>query len=420
MSERRKILFISPEFILPPQTGGSIRSTQIMLGLARHYKVTTLVPHKRSDVELALKNFPELDAVDWTSMVDHPAYRMNSLKSKLRMHARNWLQRKAEQRWRGVFGGWFFAPLYTWHPILEYLKDKSYFPDVVVIEHTRHAATLLHAKKLWPEALVVCNSQNVESEIIRQQAAGGPNEKAFYSKLVEKIERSVLSRLDILWTCSKDDEEKYRRLGIAPRHFGIVPNGVDTAKVGYTAQKTQHLEPVVLFSGTLCYKPNVDGVKWFCEAVWPLVLKSLPSAKLQIVGRMPSGEVYELSKKSASVSVIADVPSLQTYLDRSSVGICPLFSGSGTRLKILEAFAAGLPMVSTRLGAEGISAENSTHILIADEAEQFANSVVEILQNPEAANSLRSNARKLAEGKYDWNVITEGAAIQLQKIALKA
>jgi glycosyltransferase involved in cell wall biosynthesis len=410
----KNILWLAPESILPPKHGGSLRSYNLIAGLSQYFHIKTLVPQNAESLREVIDQYQISQSIDWIPVEKHPAYLFRSISEKIKMHYRNWRHSKNLKMWNGVFRDWYFAPLVTWYPILESLS-RNFTPQFVVIEHTRHAATLLFARKLWPKAKIIANSHNVESVLLRQNA-GQDRKTAAYLKRVEDYERKTLSQFDLLWTCSDDDLLKYQKIGVNPKKPSVLPNGVDLRKFAISERRELAEKPTIIFTGTLCYEPNIQGIQWFYSFVWPLIKSRIPEVQLHLVGLSPAEEVLSLANLDKDIYIFPNVPDVQPYLSRSHVGICPLLSGSGTRLKILEAFAAGLPMVSTRIGVEGICAENSKHILIVDDAIQFANGVVYLLENPEEANKMRASARKLAEERYDWEIIVKNAALDLRQL----
>jgi glycosyltransferase involved in cell wall biosynthesis len=325
-----------------------------------------------------------------------------------------WREEQLRRSWEGVCSGWFFGPLITWNGILEQILPAT-APDIVMMEHTRHSASLDTVRRLRPEALLVVNSHNVESYLVRQimpESFTVPRRQMMVRRL-EDYERELNQRCDVLWSCSLADQERYRQLGITRPACGVVPNGVDTHSTPFMETMPRSGNPQILFTGTLCYEPNINGVHWFHREVWPILKGMVSQVRWQIIGRAPSHSIRELADNDNAINVAADVPSVQPYLNEAHVGICPLFAGSGTRLKILEAFSAGLPMVSTRLGAEGIDAVPFEHILIEDDPANFASAIAWLLRNPWEAHLIRQNARRLAVEKYDWSSITDLASTQL-------
>jgi glycosyltransferase involved in cell wall biosynthesis len=161
----------------------------------------------------------------------------------------------------------------------------------------------------------------------------------------------------------------------------------------------------VLFFGTFNYFPNRDGVLFFLREVWPKLLASHPQARLKIVGADPPPEV--LAYKGPRVDVAGQVEDLRPHLAEAAVAIAPLLVGGGTRLKIVEAMAMAKPVVSTRLGAEGINATPDREILLADDPEAFAAAVGRILDDSELRARMGQAARALVEARFSWDAATE-------------
>jgi glycosyltransferase involved in cell wall biosynthesis len=154
------------------------------------------------------------------------------------------------------------------------------------------------------------------------------------------------------------------------------------------------------------WMPNADGMLWFVREVLPLIRKRRPRVSLAVVGRNPSAEIQQLAQSQPGVTVTGTVPDVRPYLWNGKVSIVPLRIGGGTRLKIYEAMAAGTPVVSTAVGAEGLAAEHPREIRIADDAEATARECLELLDNAEAARQVATAARKLVVERFSWDEIT--------------
>lgn len=409
-----RLLVLSPEPIVPPGHGGSLRSVNIIVGLARHFETTALVPQSQAEIDSGVLSNPELKTVHWVSIWNHQKLRPANLLKKLRRRLDTRREEQLRFRWKGVYRDWYFGPLSSWNYRLETVFSET-SPDVVMIEHTRHSATMDMVRRLRPQALRVVDSHNVESELLRQvlpEALPMQRRQKIVQGL-EDYERQLDQRCEVLWSCSSNDESRYRQLGIQRPVMGVVPNGVDTK--ANPCRESQPLSdiPRILFTGTLCYEPNENGIFWFYREVWPRLTELVPKIRWQIVGRAPSQAIVDLAKNDDSIDLAANVASVQPYLEQAHVSICPLLSGSGTRLKILEAFSAGLPMVSTRLGAEGIEAVPDRDILIEDNPAEFACAIARLINIPAESERIRKSARRLVVEKYDWSILTDKAASQL-------
>jgi glycosyltransferase involved in cell wall biosynthesis len=192
--------------------------------------------------------------------------------------------------------------------------------------------------------------------------------------------------------------------------ISVVPTGVDLATFVYDPE-ARPAEPRVVFTGSMDWKPNIDGVEYFCREIWPLVLAEVPRARFQIVGRDPHPRVRQLA--SASVEITGTVPSIVDYLRQASVVVIPLRIGGGTRIKIYEGMAMGKATVSTSVGAEGLDVHDGHDIILADEAGAFAAGIIRLLQQESTRRQFEAAAAATA-GRYDWSVISEGFAGVLQ------
>jgi glycosyltransferase involved in cell wall biosynthesis len=182
--------------------------------------------------------------------------------------------------------------------------------------------------------------------------------------------------------------------------FSTIPICVDTASV--TPVRAQPGALNVLHLGTMFWPPNVEGVLWFVREVWPLVRQQVPGASFTIVGKNPPEVVRSLAQDGAGIHVTGYVADPLPYLEAAGAFIVPLFSAGGMRVKIVDGWRWGLPVISTSIGAEGIHYRDGENILITDTAESFARAVAQVLQDPELNQRLRLNGRRWVEETYDW------------------
>ncbi|MFT3893212.1 MAG: glycosyltransferase family 4 protein [Anaerolineales bacterium] len=184
----------------------------------------------------------------------------------------------------------------------------------------------------------------------------------------------------------------------------VVPIAVDTQKQQPVNCKAGSKNIVTL--GTLHYPPNADGIRWFFNEVFPLIRKRVPDATLTIIGKNPPQDFLDLAAREPdAVKVTGYVPDLVPYLEQSALMVVPVRAGGGMRVRILEAFAYAMPVVTTTIGLEGIHAELEKDVIVADTAEDFAKRVSELLENGSLRERLSTNGRHLAETKYDWQVV---------------
>ncbi len=182
----------------------------------------------------------------------------------------------------------------------------------------------------------------------------------------------------------------------------VSPNGVDTKAIEYRLPGKAHQ---ILFVGNFRHSPNLDAILYFVKEIYPLIRKRDLSARLVIAGANPPDKVKRTAM-DPSVTVTGFVPDIIPFYYSSGCVVAPITRGSGTRLKILEAMAAGVPVVSTSIGIEGIEASDQRDILIADKPDKFADSVLRIFADRDLANNISKNGRMLMEEKYDWDTIS--------------
>jgi glycosyltransferase involved in cell wall biosynthesis len=247
---------------------------------------------------------------------------------------------------------------------------------------------------------------NVETIIWQRQVqnASDPLRKAYFSLQAKRMfdfERQVCRAAASVIAVSETDAETMRSM------FGVsrvssVPTGVD---MEYFARPDGIAEPVadLVFVGSMDWMPNSDGMLWFVREVLPLIHARRPDCALAIVGRQPGPEIRALAEQSPKIRVTGTVADVRPYLWGSKVSIVPLRIGGGTRLKIYEAMAAGAPVVSTVVGAEGLAVKSPTHIRLADQPAAFAEACLELLEDPQARTRMAGSAWQLVSSQFSWD-----------------
>jgi glycosyltransferase involved in cell wall biosynthesis len=199
---------------------------------------------------------------------------------------------------------------------------------------------------------------------------------------------------------------------LAPgRRIDVIPNGVDVDYFDAPSARAQAPRTTgpraqtLVFTGTLWYHPNKDGLQYFLNDIWPLIRERRPDVRFWIVGAGPVPAMLEEESLPEGVEVFASVEDVRPFLAASDVAVVPLRLGSGTRLKILEALAAHRPVVSTALGAEGLDLKPGRDLVIADSAAAFADAVLALLERPDEAGQLATHGREAVRRVYSWSAI---------------
>lgn len=279
--------------------------------------------------------------------------------------------------------------------------------DIVVIHHL-HLAPLVcdrHPGSTW-----VCELQNIQSatnDSLRHITLGRRQQWLYGREAAQsrRAEREVVRRFDHVVTVTREDA------ALLSGPSRIVPNGVELERFTATPLPSQ---PVLVFTGTLSYRPNVDGLTWFCEQVLPKVQLAVPDATLRIVGRNPVPEVIALGDRQG-ITVHQDVPDIRPFLSAARIAVVPLRIGSGSRLKALEAMAAARPVVGTTVGLAGLGLTDEAEF--ADHPDELAEVLIKLLADDECASKVAERGRRFVELQCDWKGIGSDYARLLLRAA---
>lgn len=261
-----------------------------------------------------------------------------------------------------------------------------------------------------PRALVF--QHNVECMIWKRTAekAGNALKKAYFANQWRRMiayEKKACSRFDGVLTVSEEDVRLMRQeLGLT-NVIGAVPTGVDT--LFFTPPATDSRVPLSLvFLGSMDWMPNIDGAQYFMAEIFPALKARYPGITVKFVGRTPVPSIRELAAKHPEVTVTGTVDDVRPHLASGQVMIVPLRVGGGTRIKIFEAMATGIPTVSTTIGAEGLPVEHDRHLLLADTPQDFVDAVGKLFDDAALRARLADAALDLVTTRYSWSsVITE-------------
>jgi sugar transferase (PEP-CTERM/EpsH1 system associated) len=255
-------------------------------------------------------------------------------------------------------------------------------------------------------------THNVEAEIWRRHAETAANPVARHLlaqqwRRMLRFERRALSRFDLVLAVSHNDSESFQRLypGALRRPVHVIQTGVDTQY--FTPASAPPDRPAhLVFSGSMDWLPNEDGMVYFVREILPLVRQAVPGTTVSIIGRAPTPAVRRLGEE-AGVEVTGSVDDVRPHVAAGCVYVVPLRIGGGTRLKIFEAMAMSKAVVSTTIGAEGLPVTDGRDILIADTPAAFAEAVVGLIRNEGWRRQLETEARRLVVERYDWSAVAQ-------------
>jgi len=251
---------------------------------------------------------------------------------------------------------------------------------------------------------------NVEARIWARHAKVGatPFHRAYFGlqhRRMRATEAALCASFDGVIAVSESDAAEFRS-AYALENVESVPTGVNTEFFRVTdpaAREAKHL----LFLGAMDWMPNIDGIRWFANEILPRLRRDEPDLRLTIVGRDPVASVRELHDPEHGLVVTGTVDDVRPYLERASVFVVPLRVGGGTRLKLFEGLATGIPTVSTTIGAEGLPLTDGVHLRIADEPSTIASAILSLMRDPVAATRMGETAAQYVRGTFGWDGIAQ-------------
>jgi glycosyltransferase involved in cell wall biosynthesis len=384
-----KILWVKAGKLLPVDTGGKIRSYNILKHLSRSHEVTLLSYYggqRDLDYEAAIaQELPGTRTIHTAAPDD--SVLAQSLDYLLRVFQ------------PAPFAVTKFTHAEVKRTLASWLGGNRF--DVAVCDFLSASLNFPH-----PHAVpCVLFQHNVETALWRRLASKESNPARRLAYRIEAVkmaryEAATLSRFSRVIAVSEHDRKQMLQVD-RNCEITVVPTGVDTHRFA-VAPHAETEPPRIVFTGSMDWEPNIDAVSYFCQEIFPQVRAEFPSVVFQIVGRNPHPKVKRLA--SDSVQVTGTVPSVADYLRDSTVVVVPLRIGGGTRLKIFEAMAIGKALVSTSIGAEGLEVQSGRDLLLADTPSAFADAILLLLRNGELRRKYEQAAVKLAT-EHDWSHI---------------
>ena len=386
VDDSRRLLFVSTRFLFPADSGGKIRTGQVLRGLkGGRFHITLAMPCSAAERDRF--------AADIAGICDELVYweppQRGTLAAKL-------------QRVTSLFGRYPVAVASDRSAagsavVRAALEAK---PDVVVFDFP-------HSVILAPERIEVPSvmfTHNVEAEIFQRHAevASSGLMRAVWRSQHRKMlrfEREVLERFDAVVAVSEKDCEYFRDNwsidGCRP-----IPTGVDTEFFVYQQPASDRQ---VVFCGSMDWIANIDAMEFFHSEVWPEVRKLVPDACMKVVGKAPPDEfARRVNNASPEWQFTGFVDDVREHVGGSGVFVIPLRVGSGTRIKAFEAMAMGCPVVSTSIGIEGLDVTDGEHYLNADEPAELAAAIARLLENAALRDSMSQAARSLVEARFGY------------------
>jgi glycosyltransferase involved in cell wall biosynthesis len=401
----KSLAIVIPETTFsPPQGGGALRVFHLLKELGRHFEVHAITGQSGESLRSAGEPFRLPENIHFHSPAETPRPRdlFDALPDR---YASAFRYRWHRRSFAGPANSVFLEMAHLLRSLLE--SEKI---DLIVLEHLESMTLSPLVRRISPGTRLVLDAHNIDHRLVMQGAQGRPDSVAIVREgdRLKEIESNLAREVDAFLACSEADREALTALNHEQLPGFTVPNGVDTDAKVYDRSPGKPSRATLLFCGSLDYAPNRDGILWFHECIWPLILHGCPHFRFRVVGRGNQEDpAYASLHRDPRVDFIGEVDELEPHYRESSACIVPLRKGSGTRLKILEAMAYGSPVVSTGIGAEGIEGNPGNDFLIADNPDAFARAVALVHEDLELHERLRRSARNLVESHYDWGKIGE-------------
>ncbi|WP_050029982.1 glycosyltransferase family 4 protein [Verrucomicrobium sp. BvORR034] len=394
---RPKLLWINCRLLHPLIGGDRLRTYHMLRILKQDFEITYLCPTTPDDTPDAAEKAGEY--CDHLIAFPHRFSRRGSLEfvwGALRNSLWGQLPYMAQRYVSPGISNW----------IHQHAGGTSF--DLVVSDYL---VSWVHLKHLPspPQAPVVAFQHNVESLIWRRHATSVKNPLKRWifqreAQLTAAMESDCASAVAGQVTVSPEETHYFKVECGMPNVLGDVPTGVDAVYFSPSANPEPH---TVAFLGSMDWEANRQAVRSFLKECFPAIREAFSDAKFLIIGRNPPADLKELAAQDPSIVVTGTVPDVRPYLAQASVMILPLQVGGGTRIKVFEALAAGLAVVSTSVGVEGLPVKHDEHALIADTLPAFTDATLSLLREPEKARKLGLAGRRLVEENFSWQAASQ-------------
>ncbi|MBS1946957.1 MAG: glycosyltransferase [Bacteroidetes bacterium] len=399
MRPGQNLLLILPFDVFPPDNGGKQTGYHMIPALAKYYQVTVLQFQGLDEIYNCIGSdeaFREVKFLNANHEYAEPRdiFRFFPKKIKdaarFRYHARS-LRLSASSHVLSYIG------------ILPRLLKRNHF-DFIITETNSDTLIYRTVKKYSPHTRLVFQNHNVDTDLAWADLKNNKITHSAYRQILS-LESSLYKNTDHVLAVSQQDADRLNELNKNKLKVQVIQTGIPLQKYPAAKGLGQDMAGNILFCGSLDYQPNYEGLLWFYRNCWKKIVSAFPRLKLTVVGSGdPHGSLAKIFE-DGSVDFKGRVKEVYPYYDAAAVVVVPLLSGSGIRLKILEAMSMGVPIVSTRKGAEGIRHTNGENILLADEADDFARLVISLLNDKNKRRALSEAGRKTIQEYYDWPVI---------------
>jgi glycosyltransferase involved in cell wall biosynthesis len=393
-----KILWLSHLLPFPPIGGVRQRSFNLLKEIALRHSVTLVALSQKAQQKT--ERDIQKSIVGLSQFCDKVyVFPMGTDRSRF---TKRWTLFRSFFILRCYLTEWVKSPEFR-EKLIQLCTSQEY--DVIYLD----CIALVPFLKVLPPTPKILNHHNVESQLMFTRAKNETNifARAYcFQEAVKRkfIEKKYCPQFNVNICVSELDKLRLKEVSKKITCIHVIKNGVDLERL-WPPERNFQCSNILLFVGGMTRFPNRDAMVYFAKDIWPKLEKSIPEIKMVVIGSNPDSYLLQLSEKVNNFEVKGFVEDVKPYYDAATILVCPVRDGGGTRLKILDSFSAERAVVSTPLGAEGIGAEDGREILIARTAEEFANKIIFLIQNPEVRKNIERNARLFVEKHYDFRKI---------------
>ena len=302
---------------------------------------------------------------------------------------------------------------------LEHILKHETF-DIIHLESI-YVTPYLDVIRKFSKAKVVIRMHNIEHQIWERLAdnESNPVMQMVYrvnKKQLERVENTILKKMDGYMTISDPDFQYFHKTAVAVPGV-VIPFGIDMENYELEDDYIASDKPSLCHIGSMNWSPNMEGIEWFLDDVWPLIHEAHPELQFTVAGHGTPDKL--LQRQDPNVRFVGAVPNANEFMLDHDMMIVPLLSGSGVRVKIVEAMALGRVVITTSVGAEGLAVENGKHLFIADTPEEFLSIIDKCIQTPDLCSIISENARDFISMHHNNELITQKLLDFYQQVLAK-
>jgi glycosyltransferase involved in cell wall biosynthesis len=387
LTSKKSVLLLTQVLPYPPDSGPKVKTWNVLKYLAQHHEVT-LVSFVRGDQSADIKHLQPYCKAIHTIEMKRSKWKDGVAMLRSFLTGQPWMMVRDDRT--------------DMRELIDKLRNDQHF-DIAHADQT-NMAQYAERVKCAHKVLDAHNALWLLYKRLSKTMTSSAQKLLLMRdwRLLKKYEGRICREFDGLLAVSAEDHAALEEAAGQKLESVVVPIAVDTDEVAYV-QRSKDANHI-LHIGTMYWPPNIDGIKWFVQEVYPLIRAKRPTAQFDVVGARPPQDLTALNAQGLGINVTGYVEDPLPYLQEAGLMVVPLRAGGGMRVKILNALSQGLPIVTTTIGCEGIAVKHGEHVLIADTPEDFAYSVLMLLENKLLADELGQKGRALIQGTYDYRV----------------